>query len=1091
MKDTQKRFLGAVLAASSVAGIVAPSVTAMATVVDDESKATAEDLKAVIAEYTTKLEANPIFANYHRVQYAAERLAQYDKVASQEALVNIGGYADKVFTEEVKTIVDKMDGFASSKSMATYDELVTKDIKAMENKENAEYLMGRLDVWGKAIVFEVDPNYVVATDAIIKVADLRKAGKLDEAQKQVDVAKKAIKEIKTYAVNGAYLEASLKVEIDAIENEIAKQDLHVTSVVAKNGREIEVKFNKAVSKDSAEKVENYEFASANSDAKTIDADEAELQDDNKTVKLTLKDNLTLNNKTNAKYLVKVHDVVTDNDKNMDDFSEIIALFDNVKPEVTGLEYTDSDTVRINFSEPINAADGAAASSAVKVKLNGATVSVKSSAFKLDDDKMYLELSKSAANLEKDKTYSIEIDGLTDYAANSLTKFTGDITFKKDDVDPEVEKIETLSPTDFKVTFSEKIKLQRATEKDEEKNVLSKGFSVKVDGKDAENIEIKDNEKLKDADDKTFTVKIKDANFKEGNHTVTIYGFTDLSDNKGESVTEEVNFEKSHPVLENTTPEYKTMSIKDKDGKIVSHKFAVYTFDRDVEVSNKDVTVKHVDSDGVTKEDPATLHDSKELSSLESYEIAVDINNLEEAKYNFDLEKVNVVDVYGQDVEKINLQFTKSANGSKAEVAGFVKNNQEGTDQSKKNKVVVKFNEDLTTSALDASKYTVDGIQAFEKAELKGDKKTLELTLKDGVIKTSGQKVLAVTGVNGVKDFNDNVIKGTKIEFVENERPVIDKAEVISYNTVKLTMSEVVNDFKGKPLEVKINGNKVKEDVTVTGKGTDTLVIKLHSADELRNSSDKVTIDVLEADTTNSIADKEGNNAEKTTINAEVNFDSLLADAIKKVEAYEDGTGTLDDAQKAVDDLKDGSADKINLQARIDAKKGEAAEAEKTKAKEELNAAIITATDAMNDVSVTEGVVAGNTIVGSKATLDTAIKVAKAAVDDKDSTTKDLTEAKTTLKTAVDTFKAAKVVAITGLNDITITGTASDESNTIGLADVTKTVVTSSKTEFATVELSGKNVKVTGVAAGTSTITVEVKDANGHVIEVGSFVVTVS
>ncbi len=161
------------------------------------------------------------------------------------------------------------------------------------------------------------------------------------------------------------------------------------------------------------------------------------------------------------------------------------------------------------------------------------------------------------------------------------------------------------------------------------------------------------------------------------------------------------------------------------------------------------------------------------------------------------------------------------------------------------------------------------------------------------------------------------------------------------------------------------------------------------------------------------------------------------------------------------------------------------------AKAALTLSINAAQAAHDDVTVVEGPAAGNTIVGSKATLASAIDAAKTTSDNSAATAVDLNTAKSTLDTAVTAFKAAKVAPINGLNAVAITGTASDSSNTVTLnAGETLQLASSDETKATVTEDPNGTIKVTGVVAGTSTITVKVLKG-GQVIKVGTFTVTVS
>lgn len=82
-----------------------------------------------------------------------------------------------------------------------------------------------------------------------------------------------------------------------------------------------------------------------------------------------------------------------------------------------------------------------------------------------------------------------------------------------------------------------------------------------------------------------------------------------------------------------------------------------------------------------------------------------------------------------------------------------------------------------------------------------------------------------------------------------------------------------------------------------------------------------------------------------------------------------------------------------------------------------------------------------------------------------------------------------VVYITPIGDKTVTGTGSIEVNVVTVPDDATLTVQSSATEKATASVSGKKVTVTGVAAGTSVITITAAKA-GMTSGTETFTVTV-
>ncbi|PAQ13251.1 hypothetical protein CD798_15970 [Bacillaceae bacterium SAOS 7] len=110
------------------------------------------------------------------------------------------------------------------------------------------------------------------------------------------------------------------------------------------------------------------------------------------------------------------------------------------------------------------------------------------------------------------------------------------------------------------------------------------------------------------------------------------------------------------------------------------------------------------------------------------------------------------------------------------------------------------------------------------------------------------------------------------------------------------------------------------------------------------------------------------------------------------------------------------------------------------------------------------------------------------------TAEQLADAKDTLNLAVNAFEKSKVVALTGLENVTIASTATDSSNRITLENGETLVLTSSDITNAVATVTedpNGTVKVTGVGAGGPiTIVVQVKK-DGQIIKSGTFTVNVT
>jgi len=607
-----------------------------------------------------------------------------------------------------------------------------------------------------------------------------------------------------------------------------------------NAKQIKVVFNKEVDKTTAENASKYVITSANADAVAgklaIAPDAVKLQNDKKSVIITLTN--ALNAKVGAKYFVSVEDVKNvSGAETIPDFSEVVSLYDNAALAVQEVTYPDSNTLRVKFSEPVNTIDGSSVASAFQFTLDGVNVVVPATAFTLNAAKTTVDIDLAGAGLTAGKGYKLTIDGLTDFAANALPKYETTVSFVKDEIKPTVESITAVSANTIKVVFSEKIK-------------DSSAIKVNVDG--VQNAGRVITNATTPADGKSFIITLPGVT--AGNKLVAIYDFVDVAGNKGDTKTQEVKFVASKPVLSSTTP-----VIKDIAGK----KYVIYTFDREVKKNVTSVNAEYVNKDNITKTTTLTVVDST-TNGIGKNQISLDITSAEAGTYSFKFAAGNVQDVFNQNADATTLGFVRTAETVKTTVSNVVGNS------SDLKSVTVSFAANVSDAALNVANYTVNGVNVFEKAVFAGDRKTVKLTVKDGAIATSGNKTVAVTGIENVENYSN-----ASVSFIENVKPVVVKNELIGYNKIRLTFTESVSLTGADDFEITVGGNKISKPYTVSGQNTDVLVITLDAADKLTSSSTEVKVKVVDG---NDIADGVGNKVATVDLGkSTVNFvDTTLA-----------------------------------------------------------------------------------------------------------------------------------------------------------------------------------------------------------------------
>lgn len=916
MKSRKKRLLGALLAGASVMGIVAPSVNAMAATIDDETNATAEELKAVISEYSVKLDKNTNFANYHRVRYAAERLSKYDAPKSQEVIASISKYDKEVFTSDVVKILDKMDSFAQTKKMQLFDELLQTDIPALakENAENADYLKGRLDVWGQALVFAADPEYSKATDSIMQVRELTNQGLLMYAEEQVGVAKEAIKAIKTYEVNGAYLESKLKIEEDAIK-EVSKQQLTVKSVKALDGERIEIMFNKDVEDTWVENGYNYNLYINGKDA-TDQIWFPELQDYN-CVWLYMKPGEYLEN--GETFRVDVKNLVDRSYRKMEPYKgEYITFNDKEPAQLTKVLYNGS-RVEFKFNEYIDE------TAKTTVKIDNKTI---------DKDKIVqfentvrIELDDKDDTIHKYGEHTASISGLTDAAGNVSDLMKSTFTVNEETEKPKVTGVETMDDNRIKVKFNTKVK---PYDLQELKDNLSDYVEIKKGGhkfsSEDFDIEIRSNKKewrirfKQDVysgtnclyeDDETksdITVKVKD--YKTTNNV------------EGDEFVKTLTFNKDEK-----SPEI----INEGTNLAEDNKLAIY-FNEDLseDINDLDLGKITVTRDGI-KQNIKKPEFNKKGNPLTTYvsgsEVVLDLegvtddNPLEGGMYTITFEKGAVKDLAGNknvagstklDYTSEKGRFFTITNNAITVNGGKVKDNKpEWEWKGDKNVIRVKYDKKMTDSALDAANYKVHGTKLSDssfagttisfvdenkkdeveitlgKGNITKDNEEVDMILSQNIRATDGSYVVGTK--NGVAD-EDKDYK-TQVELKDDTTPEVDKVEFVkdksddkTSNILKVTFTEDIKLLDGnviKDFKVKNGDDTVDVESVTQGADSDTLIIKLNKKINV-NTNGKVTVEII---------DKHDDNPDDINIADRSDFGNLVeaTDPIKVKDEVVDGS----------------------------------------------------------------------------------------------------------------------------------------------------------------------------------------------------------
>jgi hypothetical protein len=217
----------------------------------------------------------------------------------------------------------------------------------------------------------------------------------------------------------------------------------VSSVSATNLREVNVAFNIAVDKASAENVAAYSIGGANAPA----IDSVALQADGKSVILTLRTSLTNQATDNTLTVsgVKAKDTAVTDTISYNAFA--FKVTDSALPTIVSVDSLGTKAVKVNFSEPVYLPLSGVAGA---FKIDGVVVSGNATT---SGHTMTIQLYTPLAVA----THTLDVNGnVTDYAGYALIAVTNSFTVVADTVAPIVASVSNVTLESATVTFSEDV-----------------------------------------------------------------------------------------------------------------------------------------------------------------------------------------------------------------------------------------------------------------------------------------------------------------------------------------------------------------------------------------------------------------------------------------------------------------------------------------------------------------------------------------------------------------------------------------------------------------------------------------------------------
>ncbi|PRR78477.1 N-acetylmuramoyl-L-alanine amidase LytC precursor [Clostridium liquoris] len=714
---------------------------------------------------------------------------------------------------------------------------------------------------------------LVASAAAAKTgAPVVLSGKKDAAEATTNAKEyleNNLKDSKVYLVGGeAALEKAIEDSVKNIVNPVAT-DLKVESVSAINAKEIQVKFNKPIDKNTViddKLTTNKLDDKLKADTIYIDGTAvtwaASLSEDGRI--LTMQPDGIVTSGTNHKVEINKEDsanFVKDlKGEKADAYLGTVQIVDKTRATLDKFEKINPDIVRVYFSEPVQ--NPAGDLTATYADGTSAAITAKPAA----TDAMavnYVDLDISAAKPGEEATVTFK--GIKDYANNVSTPISVKVKKDVDEVKPVIQSVKATSVSSFEIKASKAIKTVDVTKIKVNGTALADGTST---CEEKAVVDTKDNTKI--------VVTLGDA--QSGSVPVEI-GADALEDfastpNKNDVYKTILSFN-----ADKTAPQVTSTKVINKD----NNNYLVVNFDEEIKLAPSDLTFKYVDKMGVTQEKtvPAanvnvdgTTKKAIEIKLVDNATPAAALpSNVE---YTVEIPGGYVKDNFGNSFVKKNIVFTLGTVSNKLEL---VSGNPIVEKAGKPGVIEVKFAKAVNIdSATNVANYIVEDAQVEKVKLVENDESTgakVEVYLKDNTVELSGNYNVTVKGVKGYKENVTEMDSVTKnILLNENVRPTVKEVSIDKFDsatsstTLTITFTEAVKNADGDANDYSIfidgkelTGDHVKFETETTGSKAIVVTIdKDLSADITSGKSIK-----LVAKDTLDITDTNGNTVNADTI----------------------------------------------------------------------------------------------------------------------------------------------------------------------------------------------------------------------------------
>ena len=647
---------------------------------------------------------------------------------------------------------------------------------------------------------------------------------LPAVQAEVKDGKLSVKSAKLPAGNHSFILRSGEVKTEAM-NFVVEAPM-VKEVKAINATQVLVKFNKELDKDTAENEANYKV---NNEALSAPATVAELQEDKKSVVITL-----ASSKNKTSFTFGVEGVKTADLKAVESFTSTVAVDDVTNPEVKSVSIASNGNLEIAFSEPLKNINPI-------VRVGGQPVVITN--VNAGDTKVVVP----AANytIASGATASVYVAGAQDTVGNEMNLFNGSVTKVADSTKPTISSIKQVGQNVVRVVFSEALGTSAADLGATEFKFL-KGAALVSSTAAVKNTAV-------DASGKTYDVTFTESDIygsapsATDSASVTLLlakdAVADLAGNTIDQYSQSFTFN-----ADKTGPAFVSSAVA-LDKQTIELKFdeALLADATSPVVNNIDETkIIVTDENGVryTVDNASTvIKGSGEDAKVLKVDFVAGSGMIANGTYTVQLQAGAVKDALGNASSAATTKVVVGDSADKTKPVATLDETSSATAPedllaSGVNKFVVDFSEEVTGSALSLSNYKLDGASLpagtviYFNSTAKNSV-TIELPDSSVNIGSSSTGTNALLNVSGVQDKAGNASDSTnlKVKIGDNTPAVLTSAQKLG-NTLVLTFNEDLNSTTAADAnlaavlanyEIKSGSNNVVSTGTTAGVATASLV----------------------------------------------------------------------------------------------------------------------------------------------------------------------------------------------------------------------------------------------------------------------------